>query len=161
MAQKKIRSDQITIPKLKHSTNKIEPESKNALHFILSLDELKINAKKKIDETAENVRLNYITSGSGQGIVYQEKVDEASDFIAEGYPKLTDNYPFIRAEVNATGKTSKQVVDDIIAAKSTCISKLAVIEEERLKGKKKIDNTLKEEEVSSTRDIIISNLKRL
>lgn len=127
----------------------------------LSLSEIKSNAKKEIDETAEIVRLKFITGGAGQAMAYQEKGEEAADYVAASYPADLSSYPFIQAEINATGKTKEQAADDIIAQKSAWITAGAAIEEERLKGKKAITDAADETAVNSQRDIATAALEAL
>ena len=128
------------------------------------LDEKKVAAKLKVDSAAEKARLRFITNGSGQAMVYQEKADEAADFIANSYPAPTGSpptyvgYPFIQAEINATGKTKEQAADDIIAQRTAWVATGAQIEEERLGGKSAIDSASDETGVNSARDSAITNL---
>ncbi len=95
-------------------------------------------ANERIDTTAERARLRHVTPGSGQAMAYQEKGEEAADYIAAGYPADLTSYPFIQAEVNATGKTATEAADDIITQKAAWVTVGASIEEERLAGKKAV-----------------------
>lgn len=88
-----------------------------------------------IDNLSEIQRTQYITSGSGQALTYQEKSEEASDYIAAGSPVDLTPYPFIQAEVNATGKTATVASNDILTAQSLWITKGSLIEEHRIKAK--------------------------
>lgn len=92
-------------------------------------------AKNNIDTVSEQQRQQYITSGSGQSLTYQEKSEEASDFISAGSPADLTPYPFIQAEVNATGKTATTASNDILTSQSLWITKGALIEEYRIKSK--------------------------
>lgn len=103
-------------------------------------DSLKTVAKNSVDAAAERARLRYITSGSGQALVYQEKGEQASAYVTAGYPADTTGYPFIEAEINATGKTKEAAADDILTQRTAWISLGATIEQERLSGKKSIDD---------------------
>lgn len=131
------------------------------------LTEQQTQAKALVDQTAERARVKYITIGSGQSLAYQEKAEEAADYIAAGYPApsgsppVYEGYPFIQAEVNATGKTKEQAADDIIAAKSTWVSVGANIEEVRLGGKKNIDDAVDEAGVDSAKNAAITALEEL
>ena len=124
-----------------------------------SIEELKTQAKYTIDRVAERSRLRYITPGSGQSQVYKEKGEEATDFIAAGYPNDLSSYPFIQAEVNATGKTRQQVADDIIAAKSVTVAVLAAIEQSRLSGKKNVDDAVDIDDINSAKDATVASLE--
>ena len=99
-------------------------------------------AKLIIDEAAERARLRYITGGAGQAMAYQEKGEEAADYIAAGYPADLSSYPFIEAETIATGKTATQAADDIIDQKSAWITVGSHIEKVRLGGKKDVDDAI-------------------
>lgn len=98
---------------------------------------------------AETVRLNYITGGVGQAAIYFEKGEEAADYVAAGYPTNLSSFPFIQAEVAATGKQAQQVADDILTQKANWIAKGAEIEYHRLLGKTSITaaTTVKEVEL--------------
>ncbi len=74
----------------------------------------------------------HITYGFGQAMVYQEKADEATDYLAAGYPENISGYPLLNAEKEATGKSVIQVADGIIAKKSKWISTATKIEKIRL-----------------------------
>lgn len=80
----------------------------------------------------------YLTCGFGQIAVYQEKAEEAADYIAAKYPENMDAYPLIVAEMNATNRSAKRVADSIIKSKSRFIAIAAKIEEIRLGTKHKL-----------------------
>lgn len=121
----------------------------------ISLELHKTNCKKIIDNVAEQRRLNYITPGSGQSLTYQEKALEADKYITDGSPVDLTPYPFIQAEVNATGKTAINTSNDILAAQALWITKGALIEEHRIKNKIDIDSSTSVSEIDS----IVSNAK--
>jgi len=125
------------------------------------LDEVKQAAKVEIDTTAEQARLRYITAGSGQVYVYIEKSEEAADYIATGSPEELESYPFIQAEVNATGKTPSQAANDIIVAKTAWITKSSNIELERLAGKNNVDAAISIYGITSAKQTAISVLNDL
>lgn len=118
----------------------------------------KTEAKRLVDEAAEQARLRYVTTGSAQAMVYQEKSDEAADYAAAGYPIDLTTYPFIQAEVNATGKTSQQAADDILSQRSAWIAIGAQIEQDRLTGKMNIDAATTIDGINSARDSAINIL---
>lgn len=181
MAQKGITSDQIlSVEEIKILNNEFYDEfvapviksvqelslktnfyNEQAITSSSTLDDKKTNAKSIVDQTAERIRSKYITPGAGQTLVYQEKSDEATDYITAGYPVDLTSYPFIQAEVNATGKTKEQAADDIIAAKATTIAALVSIEEERLSGKRNIDDVVDESGINSICDAAITALEEL
>lgn len=126
-----------------------------------TIEQIRSEAKKLIDNEAERSRLTNITPGDGQASVYLEKSNEAADYIVAGYPADLTTYPFIQAEVNATGKTNEQAADDIVAAKSAWISTAASIEQERLGGKKAVEDASTIAEVSIARDAAVTAIRGL
>jgi hypothetical protein len=92
----------------------------------------------QINYAVERAHGRYLTCGFGQIAVYQEKAEQAADYIAAKYPKNVAGYPLIQAEVHATNKCSKEVADSIIAAKSEFVALAAKIEEIRLGAKYKL-----------------------
>ncbi len=84
-----------------------------------------------INYAAEQAHCRYITSGIGLTMVYQEKAEEAADFIAANYPNSISGYPLIKAEIDATGKSPAEVVDTIISKKAEWIARAAKIEKIR------------------------------
>lgn len=124
----------------------------------VDLNAIKDEAKRNVDQTSEETRLRYVTSGSSQAMTYQEKGDEAADYVANGYPVDLASYPFIQAEVNATGKTPTAAADDILAQKSAWIVIGAAVEEVRIGGKINIDAAVDEAAVNSIRDAALAAL---
>lgn len=121
----------------------------------------RLEAKVEVDRVAERARLKYVTFGSGQAMTYAEKSDEAADYVAAGYPVDLSSYPFLQAEVNATGKTPVAAADDILMQKSAWIVVGAAIEEARLLGKKNIDAAGTENEITLARDNAVAALEAL
>lgn len=93
----------------------------------------KAAAIRVINKEAEHARARHITLGAGQSQVYLEKAEEAADFIAAGYPN-TNGYPYIEAEVEATGQSPQEVADNIINAKGKWQAISAQIEKARIGG---------------------------
>lgn len=118
-------------------------------------------AKSLIDMQAEQARLRYVTGGAGQAMAYQEKADEASDYVAAGYPVDLSSYPFIQAEINATGKTKEAAADDILTQRSAWITVGASIEEERLGGKKAVDDAVDQGGIDTARDAALAALEAI
>ena len=100
-----------------------------------------------LNKLCEIQRLKYITPGSGQALTYQEKSEEATDFLAAGSPADLTPYPFIQAEINATHKDSDVAAKDILTAQSLWITKGALIEQYRLTAKIDINSSLSISEV--------------
>jgi len=131
------------------------------LQWETSLVKLKLSYKLEIDEMSETIRLRHLTAGAGQIITYQEKADEAGDYVAAGYPVGLSGYPFIQAEVNATNKTATQAADDILTQQSAWIIVGAQIEELRIGGKFNIDNATVISDVEVIKDNTIVALDLL
>lgn len=58
-------------------------------------------ARAYVNETIGQRRLDYITDGPGQEMIYREKVAEAERYMVERPDKL-DAYPFLAAEIGVT-----------------------------------------------------------
>lgn len=119
----------------------------------------KSNAQYQIDAISETQRLKYITSGYGQTLTYQEKAEEASDYIVAGSPVDLTPYPFIQAEANATGKDATTAANDILVAQSLWISKGSSIEEKRIKAKIDIDNAITLDDITNIVTLAISSIE--
>jgi hypothetical protein len=112
----------------------------------------KTSAKVKIDEMAGIARSMVITIAPGQELTYQEKSEQAADYVAAGYPADTSSYPFVQAEIEATGKTKEQAADDILVKKSEWIAVGSTIEMHRIGGKVQVDAATTPEEVQQIVD---------
>lgn len=111
----------------------------NGSAWVVDLPTAKTSEKDSVDGLAENQRQTFITNGSGQSMTYQQKATEADAYITAGSPVDLTPYPFVQAEVNATGNTATVAANDILAAQSAWIVKGAAIEELRIKAKIDID----------------------
>lgn len=88
----------------------------------------------QINTRAEAARQRHITSGTGQALVYAEKVSQAVDFVSRGRSPNLDSYPFIKIESDATKKSPKVVADKILERHTHWMSVALDIEAIRLKG---------------------------
>lgn len=122
-------------------------------HILLNLE--------LVDTLSELQHRKYITSGLGQSLVYQEKSEEAIDFLASGSPKNLAPYPFIQAEMNATNQNSTDVAKKILNAKSLWIKKGSAIEEYRIKAKIDIKNSTSIIEINSILSDTKSNIESI
>lgn len=114
----------------------------------MTLEEAKVAAKKYIDVLAETSRQRFISPGAGQIATYQEKSEEAIEFVAAGYPvEQLSNYPFIQAEVVAMGLTPQEVADGILTARSLWITAGAAIEGIRLATKAQVTAAESEDQI--------------
>lgn len=138
-------------------------EARTALEeiIVLTLEEHRAASIYELDKATEGVRDKFITRGPGQAMTYQEKGDEAADFVAAGYPADLSTYPFLQAEVNATGKTPAQAADDILAQKSAWIVVGAAIEEERLRGKISINAAVDKDAITAALDAAVAAMEAI
>lgn len=124
------------------------------------LVEQKTEAKRLVDEAAEVARLRYVTTGSAQAMVYLRKETEADAYKLAGYPAVgsPNEYPHLTQEAANTGQTEQQVADLIIATRDLWIEKSALIEGERMGGKKNVDDAADESAVDTARDNAVAAL---
>ena len=95
-----------------------------------------------VDMAAENERAKYITLGSGQAMVYQQKELEATQLINDinqGVTIVDNNYPHLAAEIGTTGPTVEDVANVIVTMAQQWRMISAQIEGARLKAKADID----------------------
>lgn len=118
----------------------------------------KQNAMIQIDIIAEQARLRYITDGAGQSQIYQEKADQAADYVASGYPVDTSGYPFVQADADVYSITPTVAADNILLKRSEWITVGVQIEQERLNGKNTISNATDVASVNTIRDSTIAAL---
>lgn len=75
---------------------------------------VKADALRRIDVSAENYRLQFLTAGAGQAMAYQQKLDEARAFTAD--PEIDPaEIPHIITEAAATDMTPADKAAQIIA----------------------------------------------
>lgn len=122
-----------------------------------NIGEMREAGNAVIDAHAGATRMKFITVAPGQEMTYLEKADEAADFVAAGYPADLSSYPFIQAEVNATGQTATEAADAIIAQKGAWITIGSEIEEHRMTGKTQMASAANQTDV----DAIVSSIKAL
>ena len=86
------------------------------------LDDYKAEKTRIINMEITSVRSTLFPSIFGQLELYSEKVQEAIDYAADGYPNDTSQYPFIALEKQLTHKTGKHIVTDIFEKRQQWIS---------------------------------------
>ena len=114
-----------------------------------TLDEIKLSLKSQIDQQAETERLKYITPGVGQGMTYQEKVNQATNYsglytahLADPDNNLKpndDEYLLLRAGLGIDGNTVLQIAETVTYAYLQWQQIGAAIEATRLQTKALID----------------------
>ena len=128
---------------------------------VLPLEEHRAQAVYELEKGTEAIRGKFVTRGPGQSMTYQEKGDEAADYVAAGYPADLSTYPFLQAEVNATGQTAAEAADTILAQKSAWIVVGAAIEEERLKGKINIAAATDRDGMDAAKDAALAAMEAI
>lgn len=123
--------------------------------------EKKAEAKIYVDIEAETARNRYLTIGSGQAMTYIRKEIDAQAYKDAGYPTIDETYPWINAEVEATGNTGQKCADDILAQATIWISIGTTIEKYRRQGKINIDAAINEEGVDIAKENAISLLEAI
>jgi hypothetical protein len=103
------------------------------------LDAVKASLRQQIDNYAETIRLQFITPGAGQSMVYQRKAQEARDYLAQETPNPA-NYPILMASVGIEGETLAQVAGMVVAKESLWAGISAFIEGKRLAGKASVSD---------------------
>ncbi|WP_320202477.1 hypothetical protein [Agrobacterium rosae] len=103
----------------------------------IDLDALKVQAVTKVDRSAEQYRLNFITAGSGQTMAYQQKLEEARKVVAD--PDIADaEVPHIVAEAGVDGVSKMDKAQQIVATFDAWQIISAGIEAKRMTAKRDI-----------------------
>ena len=105
--------------------------------LVVSLNELKIELRRHVDEAAEHERLKYITAGAGQAMTYAQKAEEARRCLDAAGPDPED-YPLLAAEIGITASTLVGVAQVVATANAQWLQIGAAIEAARLSTKKAI-----------------------
>lgn len=96
--------------------------------------EVKAKLADRVDAIAEAVRLQFVTPGAGQAMVYRAKQEEALAFKAAASPIAVD-FPLLSASVGIEGATIGDVADKVLATAKAWTAIAAQIETARLKAK--------------------------
>ena len=127
----------------------------------LTLDETVVEALLTINALAENTRQLQLGVGPAQMMVYAEKFEEASDYLVDDMPDDLSKYPFIDAEVGATGRSAEYVANSIIDKKGEWISFNAKVERIRMVAKTHILESQTLESVDNIVKLAVSHLDKL
>lgn len=95
---------------------------------------VKASLRAQVDAQAEALRLQYITAGQGQAMVYQRKAQEARAILGDANPDPTD-YPILSASVGIEGNDIAEVAALVRATEDAWAVIAAAIETARLGGK--------------------------
>lgn len=99
------------------------------------LDSIKGRLKADVDRVIEAERLQYITGGAGQAMVYQRKEQEARRFLS-GEDQTPG--PHLVAEIGITGEDAEAVAERIVELADQWAQMSAELEARRLGVKKLI-----------------------
>jgi len=121
---------------------------------------IKTDLKTHLDAAAENERLKYITSGSGQAMTYQQKAAEAAACLADTDPDPAD-YPLLAAEIGITGATLAEVAQAVHDAHQMWRMIGAQIEAARLGGKAAIEAAPSAEAAQTALDAALAALEAI
>lgn len=119
------------------------------------LAEVKAEALRIVDEAAELARLQFITPGAGQALVYERKREEAEAYLAELTPDPAD-YPLLKSRAERLDPLEPDydaVAADWSARAVGWIAAAAVIEELREAAKEDIPLAGNASEVATLIDI--------
>jgi len=100
------------------------------------------NMNTPLSDAADQAHDRYL--GTDNVVLYNERVEEASDYVAANYPKSLKSYPLIKAETDALGKSAKKTADDIISHKSKWVTAAAKIEKIHLETNVNIEKAIKD-----------------
>lgn len=119
----------------------LSPRTVNPVAGAPTLTEAKAGAKRIVDSRAEAARLQFITAGAGQALVYERKRAEAEAWDAAGSPDPAD-YPLLKARaerLNAGTPDYQAVADEWNAQSAAWQVAAAAIEGLREGAKDAID----------------------
>ncbi len=91
-----------------------------------------------IDTQAETIRATYLTAGTGQAMVYQEKGEQAIAALNEENPD-PDDYPLLKATLGIEGNSIHEVARLVVETKAQWTAVAAAVEEARLGGKANVN----------------------
>jgi hypothetical protein len=103
-----------------------------------NVEHARVIAVQRVDQFAEQIRLQYVTPGSAQAMVYQAKLAEADRWDANGNPADLTGYPLIAAEVPLTAATAADLVATWRGMQTQWLAIAAQIEATRLTAKRDI-----------------------
>lgn len=85
--------------------------------IIRTLGTQRMLARQQIDQAAEDVRMRRLTPGSGQAMVYAEKLSQAMGYIsAHATDPLAPVPPYVEADVDVAGGTALEAAQAIVEA---------------------------------------------
>jgi hypothetical protein len=91
-----------------------------------------------IQTRIDELRSLFASVISSQNDVYWEKTQEAIDYASLGFPEDISNYPFIAVDIELTGKTGKEVTQNILTKRKQWLNIAAQTEKIRKQAYSKI-----------------------
>ncbi|PZR92238.1 MAG: hypothetical protein DI537_13705 [Stutzerimonas stutzeri] len=114
----------------------------------------------QIDELIEGARLRFVTPGSAQAMVYQQKYEEALAFIAD--PQIDPaEVPHIYGEIGITAPSPAEVAQVILNLRSLWRDVSALLEQLRLGSKQAIEQASTAEAIQEVIDAARAQLTSL
>ena len=89
---------------------------------------------QRVDEAAEQARGRFLTSGAGQAMAYQSKLDDATRYLNND----AGSFPWLGAEAKAQNKSMREVAIAIVQARENWDRVGSEIEIIRLQAKSEI-----------------------
>jgi len=152
----KVELDKLSSPRIALKVIE-QPTEKHDLPVVQK--STKEDAKRNVDDAAERARLRHVTDGIGQSLVYAEKVAQAADFAAAGFPsKEISSYPLVEVQCSVDSCTPKEAANTILHNHSRWLAVCTRIESIRLIAKRDITNN---RAYAKIRDEAISTLDNI
>lgn len=104
--------------------------------------------KKRVDELAEKERGNYITLGSGQSMMYEQKLKESEAYLADQEIPLYE-VPHIYNESQVIGDTVFNVAATVVYMAEQWKQISSLIEGNRLRLKQELDEATSDLEMQN------------
>ncbi|WP_126456742.1 hypothetical protein [Sulfuriflexus mobilis] len=124
---------------------------------LMPLAALQKQGKARVDAAAEQARMQFITPGSGQAIVYELKRAELMAYEAAGSPVATD-YPLMNERATRKGMTLAQVATEWRAKVDVWTGYAAQIEGLREGAKEAIDAVVDDASAQANIDAIVNGI---
>jgi len=122
-----------------------------------TLDDLKLFYIEEINKKTAQVRTRFITLELGQETTYARKAQEALDYIQATGPIDTD-YPYLDNEATATDMTVADLAAAILVKVQEMDVSNVVIEAQRKRGIKQVNEATDEAEAKVARDFAFNSL---
>lgn len=126
----------------------------------IDLEKLREAALKTLAYESEAVRSSFLETGTQLG-VYTAKFQDAKAFKMQVFGTDLANYPWIRAEVSATGCTASAAADRFIAKYNAMVDAFTKTEEVRIFAKSEIRKAKTVDSIREARNAALKEFKLL